>query len=125
MPFYQIVLRLARNPAWPDGDARQGYVLIAPLTQAGRIDLDCWRKHRRACTVNRFHPDPAESADGWLTHSGKVWRFHYDEAHEGPDERGFRLGDHCFRPGEYVTIAHHAAEPLVYQVTDVQPYTIR
>jgi len=122
MSLKQIVLRLARNPDLPDGDDRQGYVLIAPLNAHGLIDLDAWRETRAKCVVRRFHPDPAEAADGWLTHNGSKWRFHYDEDHEGPDEGGHRLGDHVFRPGEYVTVAHHGAEPLVYRVTEVLPF---
>ena len=120
MPLKQIVLRLARNPDMPNGDERQGYVFIAPLNAEGLIDLDGWRAHRADCTVKRFHPDPTEVADGVLTHRGAQWRFHYDEVHEGPDEGGHRLGDHVFKPGEYVTIAHHGKESLVYQVTEVR-----
>ena len=121
MSLKQIVLRLARNPNHPDGDDRQGYVLIAPLDRDGLIDLEEWRAHRDRCIVKRFHPDPDEVADGWLTHNGSKWRFHYDEAREGPDEAGHRLGDHVFRPGEYVSVAHHGEETLVYRVTDVLP----
>ncbi|MEL7040558.1 MAG: hypothetical protein AAGL90_03490 [Pseudomonadota bacterium] len=122
MSLQQITLRLARNPDTPHGDDAQGYVLIAPLSADGLIDLEAWRADREKCTVIRFHPDPDERADGWLTHHGSKWRFHYDEDHEGPDEGGHRLGDHVFRPGEYVTIAHHGETALVYRVTEVAPY---
>lgn len=121
MSMKQIVLRLARNEATPGGDDRIGYVVIAPLTADGLIDLEAWRANRKQCIVKRFHPDPSEQADGWLTHNGSKWRFHYDEMHEGDDESGFRLGEHVFRPGEYVTIAHHGEEPLIYRVSDVLP----
>lgn len=120
MALQRIILRLARNPGYPSGDDHQGYVVVAPLTSDGKIDLPAWRDHRKACTVDRFHPDPDERADGWLTHNGSHWRFHYDEAHEGPDEPGTRLGDHTFRPGEYVTIASHGDAPLTYLVSEVQ-----
>lgn len=122
MALKQIVLRLARNEAAPDGDDRQGYVIIAPLGPDGKIDLLEWREHKKVCEVKRFHPDPEEVADGWLTHNGTHWRIHYDEDHEGPDEGGFRLGDHAFRPGEYVTFASHGVTPLTYIVTDVLPF---
>ncbi|WOR14642.1 hypothetical protein RYZ27_12750 [Hyphomonas sp. FCG-A18] len=119
MTLKRVVLRLARNEGYPEGDDSQGYVLVAPLTADGLIDLDEWRENREACTVDRFHPDPDEKADGWLTHRGSHWRFRYDEEDEGPDEGGYRLGEHRFRPGEYVTIAHHGEDPLTYIVTDV------
>jgi len=119
MPLKRIVLRLARNPGFPDGDDDQGYILVAPLDADGQIDLQAWRGQREACTVIRFHPDPDEHADGWLTHRGNKWRFRYDEDDEGPDEPGYRLGEHDFRPGAYVTISHHGDEALTYIVTEV------
>ena len=119
MSLKRITLRLARNDEYPDGDDRQGYVIIAPLDGDGLIVLDEWRATRKKCTVLRFHPDEAERADGWLTHSGSHWRFHYDEDHEGPDEPGYKLGEHAFLAGEYVTFAHHGEEPLTYRVTEV------
>lgn len=122
MSLKQITMRLARNAEFPKGDDRQGYVLIAPLTASGKIDLEEWRQQKSLCEVRRFHPDPDEQADGLLTHSGSHWRFHYDEAHEGDDESGYRLGDHEFRPGEYVTISFHGVEPLAYIITEVVPF---
>ena len=100
---------------------RQGYVLVAPLNAEGLIDLEEWREQRTLCTVDRFHPNPDEHADGWLTHNGSHWRFRYDEDHEGPDEGGYQLGEHVFRPGQYVTIASHGEEPLTYLVSAIDP----
>jgi hypothetical protein len=119
MSLKRITLRLARNPGHPDGDRRQGYVIIAPLTADGHIDLATWQDRREDCVVQRFHPDPDLKADGLLTHRGRHWRFHYDEEHEGPDEGGYQLAEHVFRPGEYVTIADHGETPLTYLVTEV------
>ena len=124
MVLNRITLRLARNPGMPEGDDRQGYVITAPLDSDGHIDLEAWRAHRAACTVIRFHPDPDERADGLLTHRGNQWRFHYDEDEEGPDEPGYRLGEHAFRPGEYVTIAQHGEDALTYIVTEVMPVRV-
>ena len=119
MTMKRITLRLARNPGYPEGDRQQGYVIIAPLDPGGHLMVDEWRAHRSACTVVRFHPDPAEHADGWLTHRGSHWFFRYDEDHEGPDEPVYRFGDHRFEIGEYVTISHADGEALTYQVADV------
>lgn len=119
MSLKRITLRLARNDEFPNGDERQGYVLVAPLDGDGMISLEEWQEHRKKCTVIRFHPDEEERADGWLTHSGRHWRFHYDEDHEGPDEPGYKIGEHSFLAGEYVTFAHHGEEPLTYRVTEV------
>ncbi len=119
MSLKRITLRLARNAEHPNGDETQGYVLTAPLDVDGMISLEEWQEHRKKCTVIRFHPDEEERADGWLTHSGSHWRFHYDEDHEGPDEPGYKIGEHSFLAGEYVTFAHHGEEPLTYRVTEV------
>ncbi len=119
MAFKRITMRLARNPGFPSGDPERGYVVTAPLNKDDELDVDVWRSDRKKAVVIRFDPDPNERADGWLTHRGSHWYFHYDEDHEGPDEPAYRLGDHKFAMGEYVTITHHGEDPLTYQVTEV------
>ena len=49
MALYQIVLRLARNPGFPDGDNNQRYTLVAPLDAQDRLDPVEWRLHREVC----------------------------------------------------------------------------
>ncbi len=120
MPFKKVTLRLARNPGVPQGDPDRGYILHAPVKHDGTLDLDAWRQERERATVIRFDPDPSEQADGWLTHRGSHWFFHYDEEHEGPDEPAYRLGDHKFAVGEYITVSEHGEDPLTYQVSSVQ-----
>ncbi len=119
MALHRITLQLARNPGITGGDARQGYFVMAPLTADGHLDVAAWREHKADCRVVRFSPDPDDRADGLLKHRGSHWFFHYDEEDEGDDEAGFRLADHVFREGEYVTVSHHGDEPLTYKVTDV------
>lgn len=121
MPLRRITLQLARNPGLPAGDPEQGYMIIAPLDDSGQLDVEAWRTHRKACRVFRFHPDAAEKADGWLTHRGQNWFFHYDEDAEGDDEGIFRFGAHIFREGEYLTINHADREAQTYKVTDISP----
>lgn len=121
MSLSKIVLQLARNPGLPNGDAGRGYTIVAPLTPEGQIDLETWRENRSACRVVRFSPDPDEHADGLLTHRGSHWFFHYDEDEEGDDEAGYRLGEHVFKEGEYVTISSHGETPLTYKITDISP----
>jgi hypothetical protein len=121
MTLQRITLQLARNPGAPSGDPEQGYMIIAPLGPEGQLDEIAWRAHRKACRVYRFHPDPAETADGWLTHRGQKWAFHYDEEEEGDDEAVFRLGTHTLKEGEYVTIDHAGEGAKTYKVTDVTP----
>lgn len=121
MTLKRITLQLARNPGLPAGDPQQGYLIVAPLTDAGQLDAEAWPAQRKACRVYRFHPDPAEKADGWLSHKGQNWFFRYDEEAEGDDEPVFRLAAHTFREGEYVTISHPGGDAQTYKVTDVSP----
>ena len=120
MALTRVTLRLGRNPdaGFPDGDDSHGYVIVAPLDRDGKLDLDLWRANKAACTVDRFSPDPADKADGWLSHRGSHWFFRYDEADEGPDEPVFRLGDHAMRVGEYLTIHEADGDDLTYRVTE-------
>ncbi len=104
MPLIQAVLKLARNPGYPDGDPDQGYVITAPLDANGNLDADEWTKVRSRCRVVRLRPNEERHADGFLTHRGAKWFIHYDEEGEGEDEPVYRLGDHKLAVGEYVTI---------------------
>ena len=121
MTLRRITLQLARNPGLPAGDPSQGYMIIAPINAEGHLDVEAWRTQRKVCRVYRFHPDPAEKADGWLTHRGDKWFFHYDEESEGDDEAVFRFGAHVFREGEYITIDHPGSDAQTYKVTDISP----
>lgn len=116
MSLNQVVLRLARNPGFPDGDDNQGYVIVAPLDADDRLDPVAWRANRKLCTVVRFKPGEARDADGFLTHSGSHWFFHYDEVEEGEDEPVFRLGEHRLALGDYVTIHESDGKSLTYRV---------
>lgn len=116
----RLILRLGRNPkeGFPDGDDAHGYVVVAPLTADGKLDLDTWRANKAACTARRFTPNHTDDADGWLSHRGQHWVFRYDEDDEGPDENLFRLGDHRLFVGDYVTIQDPSGPALVYAVTE-------
>lgn len=122
MPLSRIVMRLARNPGteFAGGDDHRGYTLTAPLTADGKLDGDAFSKHRDACTVRRFAPDE-DPADGRLNRRGPRWFFDYDESDVTDDEPVFRLGEHRFAVGEYVTVTDEDGRPLTYKVVEVQP----
>jgi hypothetical protein len=125
MQLKQIVLRLGRNPGYPEGDRTQGYVIVAPLNTDARLDVEAWREAKKYCTVRRFHPDATLVADGLLTHRGSHWYVHYDEDDEGPDEPLYRLADHQILHGSYIAIAHgDDEEPLTYQIEDISNFRV-
>ena len=117
MAIFQTIVRLARNPGFPDGDNNQGYAMIVPLDASDHLDPVEWRQHRDACKVVRFKPGEEADADGLLTHKGGSWFFHYDEPGEGDDESVYRLGDHRLAIGDYLTIHEQNGQSLTYKVT--------
>jgi hypothetical protein len=120
MSLSRIVMRLARNPGteFAGGDDHRGYALSAPLTADGRLDAAAYAKAREACVVRRFAPDE-DPADGRLGRRGARWFFDYDEGDAADDEPVYRLGDHRFVVGEYVTVTDDDGRPLTYKVVEV------
>ena len=121
MALTRVILRLARNPGYPSGDQKQGYIITAPLDAQDHLDLEEWRANKEACTVVRFKPGEENDADGLLTHRGSHWYFHYDEPQEGDDEPVYRLGDHRLALGDYLTIHENEGDDMTYQVTEHLP----
>jgi len=119
MSITRITLRLARNPSTPfvEGDPERGYVLLAPLTKEGKIDVDVYAAAKAACTVRRFGPG-MDAAMGKLKRHASVWYFDYDVQRTSDDEPVLKLGDHRFLPGDYVTITDEEGTPLTYQVSE-------
>ncbi len=120
MSLSRIVMRLARNPGteYAEGDDHRGYALVAPLTAEGRIDAPAFARLPGPCAVHRFAPDE-EPADGRLARRGAHWYFRYEEGDDLDDEPVFRLGEHAFKVGEYVTITDEDRRPLTYKVVEV------
>jgi hypothetical protein len=121
MTLSRIVMRLARNPGteFADGDDHRGYTLTAPLTAEGMLDEDEVRRLGAArCAVRRFAPDE-DVQEGRLARRGKSWFFDYGDGGDAGEEPGYRLGQHRFAIGEYVSITDEDGLLLTYKVTDV------
>ena len=120
MGLNRIVMRLARNPGteFAGGDDHRGYTLTAPLTADGRLDDAAYGKLKAQCSVRRFAPDE-DPVDGRLMRRGERWYFDYDEDDAADDEPIYRLGDHRFALGEYVTVTDEDGRPLTYKVVEV------
>jgi hypothetical protein len=122
MGLQRIVMRLARNPGteFAGGDDHRGYALTAPLTDDGRLDAAAYGKLKAQCIVRRFSPDE-DPVDGHLMHRGERWFFDYDQEEVAEDEPIYRLGEHRFAVGEYVTVTDEEGRPLTYKVVEVAP----
>lgn len=118
--FRRIKLELAREPGHPEGASAIGYDFVAPLDAEARLDAAAWRDHKEACRVLRSH-EGVTSVGRLRRRPGGSWAFHYelDDARED-DDAGYRLGEHRFAPGEYVTIQEDDG-PHTYRVVSVQP----
>jgi hypothetical protein len=120
----RIRLNLARSKEFPNGSARHGYELVAPLDSAGHMDAALWRQHRDRCRVRRFWG--GEETVGRLVHRGggrdhDMWVIDYDPGETSDDEPGYRLGLHTFLPGEYVSIADAEGGLHTFKVISVEP----
>ncbi len=122
MALQRIVMRLARNPGteFAGGDDHRGYALTAPLTSDGKLDEAAYPQVKDKCNVRRFAPDE-DPADGRLMHRGERWYFDYDQEDTADDEPIYRLGEHRFAVGEYVTVTDEEGRPLTYKVVEVAP----
>ncbi|PZO53862.1 MAG: hypothetical protein DCF16_06080 [Alphaproteobacteria bacterium] len=122
MALSKIVMHLARNPqaGFAEGDRRHGYLLIAPLTRGGLLDEAAWRERKAECIVRAFAPGEA-LRDGQLARRGHNWFFDYDHSETDDDEPVFKLEQHTFAVGEYVTIRDKDETPLVYRIDSVEP----
>jgi hypothetical protein len=118
--FRRIRLELARNAEHPEGSSEIGYVLVAPLTGADRIDAVTWKAHREACRVTRLRPGGDDIRGHLLHRAGGSWAFHYDVAGAAPDEAGFHFEEEAFRYGEYVSI-READATHTYRVASLTP----
>ncbi len=122
MTLSRVVMRLARNPGgeFAGGDDHRGYALIMPLTADSRIDAAAYARQKEACQVRRFAPDE-EPLSGRLIKRGQHWFIDYADAEHTDEEPLFRLGDHRFAVGEYVTVTDEDEGALTYKVAEVTP----
>lgn len=121
MGLFRIVMRLARNPGteFADGDDHRGYALVAPLTAEGKLDDAAFRAHKAAFTVRHFAQDE-DPQEGKLARRGERWFFDYGDDAEA-DEPLYRIGEHRFAVGEYVSVTDEDGRLLTYKVTEVAP----
>ncbi|WP_230530158.1 hypothetical protein [Microvirga roseola] len=122
--LYQITLHLARIKEYPEGSARHGYEITAPLDAEGMLGPVAWKAARAKCRVRRFWPDEFDRY-GLLVHrpggsGGATWVIDYDPERAIDDEAGYRLNRHRFVMGEYVSIQDEDEKLHTFQVVAVR-----
>jgi len=123
--LHRITLHLAHSKQFTEGSPRYGYEITAPLDGQGHLDWEEWLDRRAHCLVRRFWADEAKR-QGILVHrpggaGGATWMIDYDQDRPGDEEAGYRLHQHRFAEGEYVTIEHDDGKPYTFQVVAVSP----
>jgi hypothetical protein len=126
--LHRITLHLARGKQHPEGSARHGYELLAPLDSTGHLDPEAWKVLRDHCRVRRFWAGEPDR-NGRLVHwpggfGGATWLVDYDDRSSEDDEAGYRLGAHIFAPGEYVSIKDEEGDLHTFVVVDLKPVKI-
>jgi hypothetical protein len=119
MALKHVRLELARNPDHPQGSSHCGYELNLPLDAAGKFDSAAWKAHKKDCTVRRFWEGESDEM-GEIVKAGRSWAFSYDPTTETDDEPLFRLEDHRFKQGDYVSITEHDGVQRTFRVVYVR-----
>ena len=114
--FHHIRLELAREPGHPEGEARQGYDIVAPLDDAGRLDAAAWKREQGRCRVRRFMKDQTLSIGALRHGSGGRWTLELDPVGQVETVTGFRLQDEAFVTGEYVSLTEPDGREHTYVV---------
>ncbi len=113
MTLRKVRLELARDREHPEGSNRHGYEFVGPLDAEGRLDPVLWKKYRERCRVRRFWLNEDDELGHLVRKPGGHWAFHYDiHGDADDDEFGYRLGNHKFAVGEYVSIREHEDEVM-------------
>ncbi|WOJ88297.1 hypothetical protein RZS28_10630 [Methylocapsa polymorpha] len=107
--FRRIRLELAREKGHPEGSARDGYILILPLDDQSRIDVDAWKEHRDLCRIVRFREGEEDELGRLQRKQGGGWAFHYSSPPNVEDERALHLESDQFVIGDYVAIREEKA----------------
>ena len=123
--LHRVRLELARSREFPEGSARHGYEITAPLDPNGMLDAHEWHNKRAQCRVLRFWAGEPD-LHGRLVHraggaGGATWLIDYNEDTAEDDEAGYRLGSHRFQVGEYVSIRDEEGDLHTFKVTQVKP----
>mgnify|MGYP001619327543 CR=1 FL=1 len=120
MSLKRVLMTMARNPGFPNGDSRYGYEFIAPLTPDGRLDAGAWEAVEAKCTVRHFEPGK-DDENGMLVLDEDRWFFDYNQDFDADDEPLFKLDKHIMLEGEYITVTEHDRKQRAFQIVSVRP----
>jgi len=120
MTLYHVHMTLARNEEHPNGSPAHGYDLVLPLDAEMKLDPQAWKEHAKECTVRRFWAGEGDQK-GLLRHIGRGWAIDYDASTPEADEPFFKLDQHEFKAGEYLSVQEQDGEMQTFRIVTVEP----
>lgn len=118
--FRRIRLDLVLDKDRTDRSCAIGYLLVAPLTPDGRIDVALWREHREFCGVICMHPEEPSEVGHLFRAARGTWGFRYDVTRKPTNVPTFHLGSDRFVIGDYASIRDDYGQSL-FQVAAIDP----
>jgi len=118
MTWSVMKLVLGRCDDYPQGSLAHGYDIVAPLTPDGHLDEAAWRAAKQKSRVRRFWQGEPDELGTIIHTRHRTWAFSYKPG-EDDDEPVFKLEDHRFAEGKYITIRGHDGEASTFLVAEV------
>lgn len=100
--FRRIRMELAQKKGHPVGNPHEGYDLLVPLDDCGRLDADEYKHHQSLCRIRRFRPKGADLYGRLVHKPDGQWYFEY--ANGDRDELAFQWSGEHFLWGEYISV---------------------
>lgn len=119
MTLKLIRLELARDHEFPEGSRSHGYEIIAPLDEADHLVPSEWHASRDRCLARRFWAGE-ERKGRFVRRPGGTWSIDYDPTTHDDDEPGFRLDQHRFVAGEYVSFKENDGVMRTFRIASVE-----
>lgn len=119
MTLKLIRLELARDHEFPEGSRSHGYELIAPLDETDHLVPSEWHASRDRCLARRFWAGE-ERKGRFVRRPGDTWSIDYDPMTHDDDEPGFRLDQHRFVAGEYVSFKENDGVMRTFRIASVE-----
>jgi hypothetical protein len=116
--FRRIRMELARGKGHPVDDTHEGYDLLVPLDDCGRLDADEHKHHQSQCRVRRFRPKGGELCGRLRREPGGQWYFEYENG-DCNDELALQWSGEHFLWGEYISV-RSSGTIYTYRITLVE-----
>lgn len=101
--FRRIRMELARTKGHTTQDPHEGYDLLIPLDDCGRLDADEYKLHQDLCRVRRFRPKGEDLYGRLRRKPGGHWYFEY-ASRDRDDELAFQWNGEHFHWGEHISV---------------------